>query len=398
MIRLLALLFASWCAVATAAAAGCPGDCNGDGVVTIDEIISGVAIALGTKPTSVCAAFDRDADGSISINELLAAVNALLSGCPGITPSVPTPSRTATTSASSTPGAPTATDTARPSSTPTTTSTPIQPPLIPTPFVYRGFAGFPIALPLGAVDPGGGPLTCSADDLIDGMTLGGDAVLRWTPNDEQLGPQLIPFTCSNGADPPLPSAGALAFEIAAHDACAMPVCDEAAGCTSTLPSPMTKCCTDAVAPRVAEFTGSCPLGLSLEIGQNSEGFGALQNCDQLYVRNFAQSQAELAFHIRVSCVSPLVGVRVTAQLQSSARGEAVNSEIPRVYLPVEPTNGFFERRNVRFPVNGPGPFNNLDNAEGNLTVTVSEQPPSTVSVTRTIRVRTTFEPQPDRPD
>ncbi|MDX2170318.1 MAG: hypothetical protein SF182_24815 [Deltaproteobacteria bacterium] len=68
-------------ATATAPPAACPGDCNGDGEVTVNELISGVNIALGNAAPSSCPAFDRNSDGEVSINELIAAVNAALTGC-----------------------------------------------------------------------------------------------------------------------------------------------------------------------------------------------------------------------------------------------------------------------------------------------------------------------------
>jgi hypothetical protein len=61
----------------------CVGDCNGDGEVTINEIILLVNIALGNTPLSACTAGDADARGTIEINEIIIAVNNALSGCPG---------------------------------------------------------------------------------------------------------------------------------------------------------------------------------------------------------------------------------------------------------------------------------------------------------------------------
>jgi hypothetical protein len=58
----------------------CPGDCNGDRVVSIDEPIRGVALVLGTG-AEACAGLDRDGDGVIGIDDLIAGVNAALSGC-----------------------------------------------------------------------------------------------------------------------------------------------------------------------------------------------------------------------------------------------------------------------------------------------------------------------------
>jgi hypothetical protein len=66
---------------ATPVPASCTGDCNNDGAVTINELISGVNIALGNAAVSTCPSFDASGDGSVTINELIAAVNSALSGC-----------------------------------------------------------------------------------------------------------------------------------------------------------------------------------------------------------------------------------------------------------------------------------------------------------------------------
>src|SRR5512143_3928391 len=77
-------------AVANAQVAACPGDCNGDGQVTIDELERLVAIALDAV-ADPCPAGDIDQSGDITINEVVVAVNAALAGCPQ-----PTPTATAT--------------------------------------------------------------------------------------------------------------------------------------------------------------------------------------------------------------------------------------------------------------------------------------------------------------
>ena len=51
----------AWVVVAVVLAAGsaratCPGDCNGDGVVTVPEVVTVVNIALGSLPLSACPA------------------------------------------------------------------------------------------------------------------------------------------------------------------------------------------------------------------------------------------------------------------------------------------------------------------------------------------------------
>ncbi len=64
------------------ASAQCVGDCNADASVTVDEIITGVNIALGTAAISSCDAFDSSGDGAVTVDEILTAVNFALVGCP----------------------------------------------------------------------------------------------------------------------------------------------------------------------------------------------------------------------------------------------------------------------------------------------------------------------------
>ena len=61
---------------------GCVGDCDGDGMVAINELITGVNIALGSADVSACPSFDIDGDGEVAINELITGVNNALNGCP----------------------------------------------------------------------------------------------------------------------------------------------------------------------------------------------------------------------------------------------------------------------------------------------------------------------------
>ncbi len=56
------------------------GDCDGDGHVTIDELISGVRIALAQAVLKTCAAADSDGDGQVTIDDLLRAVAMALVG------------------------------------------------------------------------------------------------------------------------------------------------------------------------------------------------------------------------------------------------------------------------------------------------------------------------------
>ncbi len=56
------------------------GDCDGDRRVAINELISGVRIALDTASLATCAVFDADLDFAVSISELVRAVNFALFG------------------------------------------------------------------------------------------------------------------------------------------------------------------------------------------------------------------------------------------------------------------------------------------------------------------------------
>jgi len=61
----------------------CVGDCNDDGTVTVDEILTMVNIALGNAPVTTCEAGDANHDGQITVDEILTAVNDTLNGCGG---------------------------------------------------------------------------------------------------------------------------------------------------------------------------------------------------------------------------------------------------------------------------------------------------------------------------
>ena len=81
----------------------CDGDCNGDAIVGVDELVRAVGVALGDASVLACAAADRSSDGTISVDELVTSVLRALDGC-----GPPPPTRT-------------------PTCTPTPTATPLEP-------------------------------------------------------------------------------------------------------------------------------------------------------------------------------------------------------------------------------------------------------------------------------
>jgi hypothetical protein len=61
------------------AASSCTGDCNGDHQVTVDELVTGVSIAMGTAPVTACPAYSSAA--AVTVADLVMAVNNALDGC-----------------------------------------------------------------------------------------------------------------------------------------------------------------------------------------------------------------------------------------------------------------------------------------------------------------------------
>jgi hypothetical protein len=69
-------------AMADPTPAACTGDCDADGRVTVNELITIVNIALGNVGLEGCADVDVNASGTAEITELIAAINRALQGCP----------------------------------------------------------------------------------------------------------------------------------------------------------------------------------------------------------------------------------------------------------------------------------------------------------------------------
>lgn len=78
---LLAIVMAAGVASA-AAAQDCPGDCDAGGGVMVDEVLRCVAIGLGHVALAACDPCDGDGDTAVTIDELVAAVDHALAGCP----------------------------------------------------------------------------------------------------------------------------------------------------------------------------------------------------------------------------------------------------------------------------------------------------------------------------
>jgi hypothetical protein len=370
-------------------AVACTGDCDGNGAVGVNECVRGVAIALGQSSLDACPSFDRNGSRTVTVDELLMGVNAVLRGCPG-TPTVGvTPTRTASATASAT-----ITPTASPSTTPTATPTVNQPPIVSTGPVYRTFEGFDVRVPL-ASDPEGGPVQCMSDGLPPGATLE-DEVLSWTPNATQLGPFSVPFSCVDAAVPPESAAGTMAFKVLPLDPCSRPECEPATGCSVALPAPDELCCTETEITRVAEPQAECPAGRVAFIGRNLSGFGRLQNCDTMQVRNFAQSGAQMTLHVEARCLNTNTYIEVFARIETRRR-VLVNTVKPQVFFTPDPETGFARARSLTFTVQGGGPFFDIEeDGEANVLVRLTDI--DGVTATANLRVRLRFARPPDLPE
>jgi hypothetical protein len=76
---------------ATALVPACVGDCNSDGTVRVNELVTGVNIALEQLGVDRCAAFDQNRDLRVTVNEVVMATSFAIGSCPMTT----TPTATA---------------------------------------------------------------------------------------------------------------------------------------------------------------------------------------------------------------------------------------------------------------------------------------------------------------
>lgn len=60
----------------------CPGDCDGDGEVHINESILGVQVGLQQADVADCSNADLDDSGTVEINEMVSSVSSTVNGCP----------------------------------------------------------------------------------------------------------------------------------------------------------------------------------------------------------------------------------------------------------------------------------------------------------------------------
>jgi parallel beta-helix repeat protein len=67
----------------------CGGDCDGDGLVAVNELVFGVNLSFGTADLGMCKPMDIDSSQAVEIQDLVGAVLHALNGCPRPTCSPP---------------------------------------------------------------------------------------------------------------------------------------------------------------------------------------------------------------------------------------------------------------------------------------------------------------------
>ena len=60
----------------------CAGDCDATDSVAVNELVTGINIALGRASLDTCRPFDSNGDALVTVDELIRAVNHALNGCP----------------------------------------------------------------------------------------------------------------------------------------------------------------------------------------------------------------------------------------------------------------------------------------------------------------------------
>ena len=221
------------------------------------------------------------------------------------------------------------------------------------------------------------------------------ATLSWTPGADQLGPFYVPYTCTRTGPPPNSVDGQLVIKVQPPDSCVQPMCDPATGCQSiALPIDMN-CCTAPPTVRVAEPNASCPDGLVLFAGRNTDvGFGILQDCDQVQLISAGQAGPGIRLNVETRCTNLAQPITTRVRLETSDRVLFDRTQATMRFQVRD--DGYGER--IQFPlfVNGDLRFPALEGAEALLTVYLTDH--DFVMLKETLHVTLTWATLPDLPD
>lgn len=379
----------------------CNGDCDGDGTLTVDELVRVVAIALGDRSIDECPSADVSGERLITVEEIIIATQYALNGCPAPETATPTATETPPPSATRTATAtrtqtPTRTPASTTTETPTMTATPAgnRPPELTCQDIYRTFPGYPIEIQIEAPDPNDDTVTFAAGELIPGATLDETGVFRWTPSEFQLGPFYQRFTATDSGDPPMSSEGELIFKVSPPEECAVVECSPATGCAGEVLPIDELCCLDPDRRRVPEPLAGCPQGRAVFAGRSgARHFQRLKSCDAIEYTSNSQLGAFLFFDIQARCLRPDGNTLLHARMESHNPRFADPTGPRRVLfdedrvIELEPDeDGFLIATDLVYEVEGGGEFFDLDSAEIDFSFTVTDA--DGVSVSNRLRVVT----------
>ena len=260
--------------------------------------------------------------------------------------------------------------------------------------IYRTYPGYEVRLPIGAVDPEGGSLHYTAEDLPEGAQIDElTGLLSWTVGAEQLGPHYIPFTVTDEGLPPASTDGQLTFKVSPEDSCTVPTCDPETGREGSLVPLEEVCCFEEPRTRVGEPEAGCPDGLVLFAGRNNGGFGRLQHCDYLRVVPFGQGNINMSFHVEARCVNAAQPVTLQARLESVDtvffdRTQAVDPQLRK--------DGYAQRLGLMYRLNNVPFFHLLEGVEAELSLMLTDVDGTAVS--ETVRVVLTLSDLGDLPE
>ncbi|MBI4584510.1 MAG: hypothetical protein HY717_10880 [Planctomycetes bacterium] len=240
------------------------------------------------------------------------------------------------------------------------------PAVLPRP-VYYTYPGYPAEFRIEAMDPEGGHLLFHTVDFPLGASLEEETgLVRWTPSEEQIGPNYLSFTVSDEAVPPNRVGGLLVFQVYPVDGCVRPECDPARGCEPGL-APLTESCCGGPGTRVPEPEVGCPEGRVLHAGRNPAGSPSirrLQNCDLLRLIPLGQGGYGARLNLEARCLAP-EQILVKARLETA--GSILFDESARLNFETR-ADGFIQVLGLRFIAEGT--FS--DGMEAQLTIAVTD--------------------------
>ncbi len=286
--------------------------------------------------------------------------------------------------------------------TPTPSATGVatnQPPVAPPLQVFTSFAGHPLEVNVEVWDPEGDSLSYEVVFGPRTMVLrSGDGFTRlfWLPMASDLGAQFVRVRATEIEQRGRSVDADFLFDVRWATGCESVRCQPNQGCTASLAPLGHRCCDEEPRwPRPSLAKLPCPQGRGLWVGRNlGDGFGTIGNCDRFKVINFGQIGAVVRLNLAVRCLDTSEPLELRAEMRTAER-ELFSAARAMVRVK-EGEDGFARRFALAFPVRGPGPFFEFEDAEAELSLAVKDAAGQTLETK--LRLLLTFDELPDLPD